>query len=424
MLNRIKISRFKSIKELSLDLGRVNIFIGGNGAGKSNILEAIGICSASIYRGLSDTDLSRKGIRLTPAELMKSALKSEPVAKTLELMVEFSGNIVYKCNLASREDDPLIRFHSESCLIDGVKQFGRSGNGNRVFGKAIDAVMDKDRGMWDQIRAAYKFSPRLVETFSEFGRYSIYTPQTDVLRGTRPGAVDVTPFGLHGEGLAPAVKRVVSDCNNTAGKLEKRSEFHLFSEALSLAFLPGWTNAVRVGTLNERLVSRGISLKSSDMVYFIDKFMNTKRNTLSAYDSSEGTLFLLFIALLLAHKESPRFFGLDNIDNALNPYLTRKMIEKLIGIVQHVHDTKLDFGPKQIFMTSHNPTSLDAFDIFDENQRIFVVGRNEDGATIATRLQPASNMTKEEWSVASGGRNLSQMWLDGLIDGANGYETL
>lgn len=304
MLNRIKISRFKSIKELSLDLGRVNIFIGGNGAGKSNILEAIGICSASIYRGLSDTDLSRKGIRLTPVELMKSALKSDPVAKTLELLVEFSGGLSYKCNLAAREDDPLIRFHSESCSIDGVKQFGRSGNGNRVFGKAIDVDMDKDRGMWDQIRAAYKFPPHLVETFAEFGRYSIYTPQTDVLRGTRPGAVDVTPFGLHGEGLAPAVKRVVSDCNSTAGQLGKEDEHTLFSEALNLAFLPGWTNAVRVGALNERLVSRGVSMKSSDMLYFIDKFMNTRRNTLSAYDSSEGTLFLLFISLLLADRKS------------------------------------------------------------------------------------------------------------------------
>jgi len=417
MLNTIKISRFKSIKELTLNLGRVNIFIGGNGSGKSNILEAIGIASAAIYRGLSDTDLSRKGIRLTPVELMKTALKSGPVAKTLEIVTEFEKNITYKCNLSSRSDDPLLRFHSESCDVLGKRQYGRSGNGSRVLGNKIDATLDKDRGMWDQIRTAHKFPESLKKQFDEFGRYAIYTPQTDVLRGTRPGSVDVTPFGLHGEGLPSALRRVLSLQKDKDAK-------YLVRGALGLAFLPGWTNTVRVGKLDEKLVSRGVSHPNSDMVYFIDKYMKINRNTLSAYDSSEGTLFLLFVALLLAHPDSPRYFGLDNVDNALNPFLTRKLIERMIELVEHVHESQLPFGPKQVFLTSHNPTSLDAFDIFDGNQRIFVVTRNSEGATIAERLEAPQGMTREEWRLASNGKNLSQLWLDNLIEGANGGEFL
>lgn len=420
MLNRLKISRFKSIKELELDLGRVNIFIGGNGSGKSNILEAIGIASAAIYRGLSDTDLLRKGIRLTPVQLMKTALKSWPVTQTLEIAADFENTVSYKCNLSAREDDALLRFHSESCSVRGVKQFGRSGNGNRVLGRPIEAALDKDRGMWDQVRTAHKFPKELHELFSAFGRYAIFTPQTDVLRGTRPGPVDITPFGLHGEGLPTALLKVLSDYNQTNGKEELSAEHKLFIEALNLVFLPGWTNTVQVGALDPKLVSRGLAAKNSDMIYFIDKFMTRKRNTLSAYDSSEGTLFLLFIALLLSHKESPRYFGLDNVDNALNPYLTRLMLERLILQVNHVHETNLPFGPKQVFMTSHNPTSLDAFDLFDDQQRIFVVSRASDGSTTAVRLQPASSMSRDDWNLASGGRRLSQMWLDGLIEGANG----
>lgn len=422
MLKNIKISRFKSVKELDLDLGRVNIFIGGNGSGKSNILEAIGIASAAIYRGLSDTDLSRKGIRLTPVELMKTALKAGPVAKTLELIIEFENNINYKCNLSSRADDPLMRFHSESCDVDQVRQYGRSGNGSRVLGQRIESELDKDRGMWDQVRTAYKFPELLQKQFQEFGRYAIYTPQTDVLRGTRPGAVDVTPFGLHGEGLPSAVRRVLMEHSTAKSKQDRTVAF--IRGALELAFLPGWTNKVRVGKLNEKLVSRGVSQPNSDMVYFIDKYMKINRNTLSAYDSSEGTLFLLFIALLLAHPESPRYFGLDNVDNALNPYLTRKLIEKIIELVSYVQNNNLAFGPKQVFLTSHNPTSLDAFDIFDDDQRIFVVARNGEGATVATRLEPPRGMTREEWTLAANGKNLSQLWLEGLIEGANGAEAL
>ncbi|MCA9226649.1 MAG: AAA family ATPase, partial [Planctomycetales bacterium] len=38
-LQRLKITNFKSIREQELSLGRLNLFIGGNGAGKSNLIE-------------------------------------------------------------------------------------------------------------------------------------------------------------------------------------------------------------------------------------------------------------------------------------------------------------------------------------------------------------------------------------------------
>ena len=82
----------------------------------------------------------------------------------------------------------------------------------------------------------------------------------------------------------------------------------------------------------------------------------------------------------------------------------------------------LSCGPRQVFLTSHNPTSLDAFDLFDEDQRVFVVERNEDGHTTVTRLKPRQGMTREEWQQAKNGRNLSQLWLDGEIRGALGQE--
>lgn len=66
MLRKLKIYRFKSVREATLDFGRVNLFIGGNGTGKSNILEAIGMVSACLGRGLGDSDISGKGIRVTP----------------------------------------------------------------------------------------------------------------------------------------------------------------------------------------------------------------------------------------------------------------------------------------------------------------------------------------------------------------------
>ena len=62
MLRNLKITRFKSIRDLKLEFGRVNLFIGGNGTGKSNILEAIGLVSACLGRGLGDADIANRGV--------------------------------------------------------------------------------------------------------------------------------------------------------------------------------------------------------------------------------------------------------------------------------------------------------------------------------------------------------------------------
>ena len=43
MITNIAIESFKSLERVEVELGRVNVFIGANGSGKSNLLEAIGV---------------------------------------------------------------------------------------------------------------------------------------------------------------------------------------------------------------------------------------------------------------------------------------------------------------------------------------------------------------------------------------------
>jgi AAA15 family ATPase/GTPase len=47
MITELDIKNYKSIRELTLPLGRINVFIGENGAGKSNILEVIALAAAA-----------------------------------------------------------------------------------------------------------------------------------------------------------------------------------------------------------------------------------------------------------------------------------------------------------------------------------------------------------------------------------------
>jgi hypothetical protein len=52
MIDILNISGFKSIRKLSMDCKRVNVFIGRPGTGKSNLLEALGMFSFLHYRQL------------------------------------------------------------------------------------------------------------------------------------------------------------------------------------------------------------------------------------------------------------------------------------------------------------------------------------------------------------------------------------
>ena len=76
MIDRLEIRNFKSIAGTELEFGRVNLFIGVNGAGKSNLLEAIGVFSACLGRGIDTNILSSKGVRLSAPRIFKSSFKN------------------------------------------------------------------------------------------------------------------------------------------------------------------------------------------------------------------------------------------------------------------------------------------------------------------------------------------------------------
>ena len=73
MIKEIQIINYKSIVDLTLELGRFNVIIGTNGCGKSNILEAITVASASHQRKLDTEFLLNRNVRVTEPFFMTNA---------------------------------------------------------------------------------------------------------------------------------------------------------------------------------------------------------------------------------------------------------------------------------------------------------------------------------------------------------------
>jgi predicted ATPase len=416
VLDSIEIKRFKSISNEKVEFGAVNLFVGGNGSGKSNLLEAIGIASSALARGISDADLATKGVRLSTPALFKSAFKNRKLPSTLRIETKFKNAITYDFELMASDMVSHLRFKTEKATSRNRTIFGRSGNGATVLKTRLPRKPDDFRGMYDQVRSVNEFSDEVHETFDRFARYAIFAPQTEFLRGTEVGSVTAPPVGLHGEGLPQAAASLINFKNSL--KASDGDQLNFIESALDLVWQTGWANQVRVGAVDPLLMSPQIKT-GEHTLYFRDKFMHSKRSNVTAYDSSEGILFLLFLAVLISHPESPKVFSLDNVDNALNPRMTKYAVSKIIGSMECKNKNQ-NFGPKQVFMTSHNPTAMDAFDLFDDDLRIFVVSRNDDGHTTVNRLQPPKGITREDWVIKQDGRALSELWIAGEIPGALG----
>ena len=83
MIEHLFVRTFKSLDDVSVDLGRVNVFIGANGSGKTNLLEALGILSAAADGKVDDQALLARGVRPGLPALYKSAFPARPGKRIL-----------------------------------------------------------------------------------------------------------------------------------------------------------------------------------------------------------------------------------------------------------------------------------------------------------------------------------------------------
>ncbi len=388
-LSNLTIKGFKSILDQSIDLGQLNIFIGTNGAGKSNILEAIAMLSSSLEGQVDYDRLARRGARLSSPEIFKSSFRNKGRRATISLSAE-GDNSAYSANiLASDSASNSFSFHSESLYSNGKRVAGRSGNGATILGKSAQRIPPGT-----SISSLYDLFHGLPKEMESLKDFAIYSPATPILRGSAPDTSNKSPLGLYGGRMAEALNEYLADTN--------KKDIQRFFRLLDWFQLVGSTESI-----NQKLLSEHVSL-GKKVVFFKDKFMKVNFNHIYSYDVSEGALFTLFVLLLLCHKNSPNIFALDNVDSALNPGLVRELMKHIAEILKGKPE-------KQMFLTTHNPTTLDAIDLFNPEHRLFVVQRETDGVTVVKRIEPPKGFTKEDWIEKYYGMKLSELWLAGVF---------
>ena len=357
MIETITVKNFKSITDMTLSLGNVNVFIGANGSGKSNILEAIAMVAAERSAQIEVNSMIQKGIRIAKPDLMLSSFYGQPSNNTIN--VNISGTegerIKYAVTNLTPED---IYSTWNAPWSTGA----RRGN----------------------IKEAVKKTDKLKEYLS---KYLIYSLSINALRGLTSDSLQY-PLGLNGEGLDVLLNNIPKE---EIMQIKESAKDYI-----------SWIEDIFFD--NEEIYKmQGYKLgRSKSNLYFRDKFMQKKNNLFSAENANEGALELLFYLTLFISRKTPDFFAIDNIENGLNPRLCRFLMKKICELAVK--------NGKQVLITTHNPAILDGLNLNDGSQRLYVVTRNDEGKTQAKRIQ-----TKEQTGEQR--MMLSEMWMKGLIGG-------
>lgn len=323
MFDKIEIKGFKSIVNDTIELGRVNVFIGENGCGKSNILEAFAYLSVEgIPKEFRQAFLKEKGVRIAKPSLTLSSFKK------LEKM-----NSMITTLFSNKSD-----FLKITSFLDEKGEFKED-----IIKRDLSSLSEKDD---ENIR-----------------NYQIYTLMTPVLRG-QIGLSNSEPLGIFGEKLDVTIANM--------DRLES-------NKLKSYNYMIDWLDQFIIDVEDVMKFKHFKLNYSTSKLYFKDKFMAKGNDLFSIENGNEGILHVLFYLALMISKKTPNFFAIDNIESCLNPHLARHITGEICKLAKE--------NNKQLLITTHNPAILDGLNLNDDEIRLFEVSRNQNGHTVTRRIK-------------------------------------
>ncbi len=391
MIQKIRIQNYKSIADLTLELGQFNVFIGENGCGKTNILEAIAMLSGAKNNRLTIEDLVNQGVRVARPDLTFNAFLSDEQKKRVEYNIEYKGldnqqkdHTWIECNTndlhadweTNKWDLNFSDLKDKEGTRDLIRKIQEEGMSKEVMKEALESEDKSFESVLGFLMAGFiLYNADRIHLLD----YLIYNLNTQALRGETRVSLK-QPLGIHGEGL----DRLLANFDES--QLSQLAEYQ---------YLISWLKDVVLDKEGEYKY-KSLNVEGDSILYFKDRFM--KENSLfNVENANEGVLHILFYLALFISEKTPDFFAIDNIETALNPKLCRELT-KILSTIN---------PKKQALVTTHNPAILDGLDLTNDNIRLFTVRRNGDGHTVCKRIQFKEGMEKEF--------KLSKMWMDGML---------
>lgn len=338
MMKMIRLQNFKSLVDVTLDLGRVNVFIGENGCGKTNVLEGVAFAAGTLDDDLSDSSLFNHGVRVPEPTLLTSAFAADPA----------------NASAAEGASRVLTTVHAEGAGAAVELATVYSTEKTRWMEEGVFAAR-QGVVLPEEVARLFAKSQVRRSTAKQLLKFLIYAPEHSTLRRFVEEG-QVKPLGVKGEGLFQLLTRLSQDKDRWAditGSLEVLE----------------WFGSLNIGSNLGPFETR-LDIK--------DRFLAPGAPSLSQLSTNEGFFYLLFLYAALVSDKTPPFFAVDNVDTSLNPRLCTEVMRRCVELAKK-HN-------KQVMFTTHNPGLLDGLNLHDEEQRLFSVSRNSEGHTRVRRV--------------------------------------
>ena len=369
MIDRIAVRGFKSLRNVTVDLGRWSLFVGANAGGKSNFFDALRVlqgvgngfavseildgkprsATGEVWEGVrggsakacfygseqSETFSVSAGGKLNRGEEAKLwqyfVTLSPSRGRVVEESLRYGGRCIYGFRAAGTDG-------VEPPIIEVEYRRESSGRPGRL-------PLDRSRPVLGQFGGSERVSPRhrmaarrVAGVLADMQRID---PALSILRGYSQ-AQRAVRMGERGEDFAALVKRICENRDAGAGYLQWLRESRPEVDGV----------ATLAGAMNEPLF-----------------MLREGQREVPAPVLSDGTLRFAAVAAAFFQPDMPRVVMIDGIEKGIHPSRTRLTVELL--------RTNAAAGSTQVLATTHSPAVL-AWLKPSEYAATFVCRRNRD----------------------------------------------
>lgn len=399
MIEYLKVERFKSLASVELSLGPLNLLIGANASGKSNLLDALRVLQgvgynftvSEIFDGKpsSASNIVWDGIR---GGSKGAVLKQQP-SKSREATCHFAarfrvGKEGYEFDITLDPEEGAVvaeKLVASGKVVYETEALSKQSGGisTRVYGEKQDESVVRqyftDRPIYYQVFSASnvpepQWSMRAISAmFSELIHQQHLNLIPGQLRQYSKGP-SAKRIGEKGENFAALVNTIAVDSQVREEYISWLREL-VPAEVKDIELLPGAVGDVL------------FAIKEDGAVF-------------PAPVISDGTLRFAALAAALFQPDMPRIILLEEIENGIHPTRLRLLVEML--------RSRAGVGKPQILATTHSPVVL-AWLTETEYAHTFLCARDENGLSTVrplssiphlidiVRRTPLSGLFAEGW---------------------------
>lgn len=363
MINRIQIQNFRSVRNIDLELGKLNVVFGSNGCGKSNVYKGIQLLSAAAD-GKFSTHLSDEGglenvmwsgnSPLSAGQPRRMVLSCQTDDFDFEMQIGFPDKLPYPTHFAL---DPV--FKEENIWVGNV---GRRPSANVLRRKNSAAFLVDVDGHKNAYSDAVYENESIFGHLGEPHKYPEVSQVRETMRKwrfyhefdmSRKSSIRTANIGHR----SPAL---FSDGSNLAAAFQTIIEIgdaELLTEILADAF-----------------PDCSFYCENEHSLFVMKMRRKGVNRPLLASEMSDGTLRFLCLAVALLSPRPPSFFALNEPENSLHPLLLPALAKLIVESSRY----------SQIWLTSHSPdlaehisdhTSFQLYELANESGETVIKSR-------------------------------------------------